>query len=328
MKKLHSKYLIQSFAHLCGSITILSIVLSLNVNAEVARVFFAALDDPSFYSIVTLPLMMLAGVSACLWALIWLTGKWIVVHRRETKRLAVVRTRGAIMTEFLIVLPVYLLLTSGLAQLSVNSTAKVLTALATFQAGRTAWIWEPETRGINARNSANADDVNERARIAAAAVLAPVVPAEFRGTCSYSATFDETMRAMTLMPANMARGLVIGQVDALPQNRFYNVAFDDSVMLERGAKKLFMAYCHTRAEFEMGGRGITTRVEYDHANVFPWFAYIFGQPKVSGGRLGYYSVMTAEYSLPLQIDANPRPARSLTATFNNLIGRLGGKIKL
>lgn len=322
------KLMMQCAAHLCGTLAVLSIVVSLNVNEQVAQAFATALDDPSFYSLVTLPVVTLIGVSACLWALIWLTGQWAVLHRRETRRLAVVRTRGTILTEFLIVLPIYLLLTSGLAQLSINSAAKVLTALATFQAGRTAWIWEPETRGANQRNGATADDVNDRARIAAATVLAPVVPAEFRGTCSYTATFDETMRAMTLMPASTARGLVVGQVDPLPENRFYNVAFDDSVMMERGAKKLFMAYCNTNVEYSMGGRGIVTKVEYNHANVFPWFAYIFGQQKVSGGRLAYYTVMNAEYSLPLQIDPNPRPARSLSATFDSLIEDLGGAIHL
>jgi hypothetical protein len=318
-----SKWLFRSVAHISGVLTVLSVVVLCFVNAEVARAFLVALDDPTFYSIVTVPTISLVGVAACLWALIWITGALLVQGRRGRKKLLVVRTRGTIMTEFLIILPTYLLLTSGLAQLSINSTAQVLTSLATFQAGRTAWLWEAETRGGNVRNGTTAADVNDHARIAAAAVLAPVVPAEFRGACGYTALFDDTMRAMTLMPASAARGLTIGQVDASPRNRFYNVAFDDSVMLERGAKKFFMAYCHTKVTYEMGGKGILTKVEYDHANVFPWFAYIFGQPKTSGGRLAYYSVMRAEYSLPLQLDANPRPARSLSATFSTLMGKLG-----
>ncbi len=310
-------------AHISGVLTVLSIVILCFVDTEVARAFLIALDDPTFYSIITIPTISLVGVSACLWALVWITGALVIQGRRDRRKLQVVRARGTIMTEFLIILPTYLLLTSGLAQLAINSTAQVLTSLATFQAGRTAWIWEAETRPGNVRNGTSTADVNDRARIAAAAVLAPVVPAEFRGSCEYTATFDETMRAMTLMPASVARGLTIGQVDALPKNRFYNVAFDDSVMLERGAKKFFMAYCHTTVTYEMGGKGIVTKVSYDHANVFPWFAYIFGQPKVSGGRLAYYSVMRAEYSLPLQLDANPRPARSLSATFDSLMGSLG-----
>lgn len=323
MKPRWSKYLFRLVMHASGVLAVLSIVVVANVNAEVARAFVLALDDPTFYGLVTVPWLTLVGVSACLWALIWISGLWVLESRKERRRLSVVRTRGTIMTEFLIVLPIYLLLTSGLAQLSVNSSAKVLTSLATFQAGRTAWLWEAETRSGNVRNGATKADGVERARIAAASVLAPVVPAEFFGTCSYSATFDETSRAMTLMPANLARGLSIGQVQASPENRFYNVAFDDSVMLERAGKKLFLAYCHTSVDYSMGGRGIKTNVTYNHLNAFPWFAYIFGEPKISAGNFAYYSVMRAEYSLPLQIPANPRMAMSLSATFSSLLGKLG-----
>lgn len=323
MKANWSKWSIRVVAHVSGVLAVLGVVVMCFVDSEVARAFLVALDDPTFYSIITIPTVSLVGVASCLWALIWITGALVIQGRRDRKKLHVVRARGTIMTEFLIILPTYLLLTSGLAQLAINSTAQVLTSLATFQAGRTAWIWEAETRSSNVRNGTTANDVNDRARIAAAAVLAPVVPAEFRGTCGYTSTFDEAMRAMTLMPASTARGLTIGQVDALPKNRFYNVAFDDSIMLERGAKKFFMAYCHTTVTYKMGGKGIATEVSYDHANVFPWFAYLFGQQKVSGGRLAYYSVMKAEYSLPLQLDANPRPARSLSATFSSLMGSLG-----
>lgn len=313
-----------------GVLVVLSCHALLFVDSHVLDAVAEGLKYEAFYPLLTKPVLLQVALGACIWAMCYLLFQWVRVSLRErrTPNKVLVKARGTILTETLIVFPVFLLLTSGLAQLSINTSASILTAVGTFQANRTAWLWEPETRPANARNgmSGRTDEVDERARIAAASVIAPVVPAEFRGNCDFSDLFDARMRTITATGAyagaagaDAVRALVNTGSTGLPTELYYNKAFDTSPFYERGAKKLYLAYCLTSASHRTSGGNVVTTVEYTHANVFPWFSYIFGEERVAAGNPGRYAVFTNTASLPQQIDANPREPMTVRSTINGLV---------
>ena len=322
-------YVLQAMGHVTGVAVILCVFALLYVDENVFAAIEIGVYHKSFYDLVKVPILLQVGLASCIWAFIVIAFHWVRLSLREQKSQTHVlkRARGTILTETLIVLPVFLLLTSGLAQLSINSNASILMGVATFQAARTSWLWEPETRAANARNNmAGATGaVNEKARIAAATVLTPVVPAEFRGTCNFSNDLDQRMRAFGAAGAyagaggaQAVRGLTTPQDNGLGVNTTYWMAYDTSTFAERGAKKFFIAYCLTRASMSMNGELVRTTVNYDHMNVFPWFGYIFGRRKVAAGNLGYYMEMEGTSEIQRQIDANPREPWSFGAYFNDI----------
>jgi hypothetical protein len=229
---------LQAMGHLTGVAVILSFFALLYVDQNVFAAIEIGLFHDNFYKLIATPVLLQIGLASCIWAFIVIGFHWVRLTLREQrehqKPLHVLKkARGTILTETLIVLPVFLLLTSGLAQLSINSNASILMGVATFQAGRTSWLWEPETRGDNARNnmSGNAAAVDEKARIAAATVLTPVVPAEFRGTCQFSSDFDERMKAFGaagayagVSGADAVRALTTAQANGMGENTGYWLA--------------------------------------------------------------------------------------------------------
>ncbi len=324
--------------HVAGVSVILSLFALVFVDSHVLEAIKVAAVHIDFYRMVTIPILLEIGLAVCLWAILFATYQYVMERSRELrapKRVALVRSRGTILTETLIVMPIFLLLTSGLAQLAINSSANVLMALATFQAGRTAWVWEPETRGGNARHGMGGDQagVEERARIAAATVLAPAAPAEYRAACEFSSLFDDRMKAIgagTFSPLGMAGAAAVQARTGAQRNTYSNEsvsyvrAFDTSTFAERGAKKFYIAYCLTSASYTVGDGEIRTTVQYDHVNAFPWFAYIFGTRKTVGGTTGYFTEYEASYGLRPQIDANPIHPVSLAESFNSLIDSILG----
>lgn len=324
---------VAAMGHISGVGVLLSINALLFVDANVISAVQNSAEFAEFYRVVTFPMMLQVGLASCIWALMVIIVRWgrlTLQEYKKSERVILKKSKGTIMTETLIIFPLFLLFTSGLAQLSINSTAGVLMAVGTFQASRTAWLWEPETRAQNPRNGMSGDEagVNERARIAAATVLTPVVPAEFRGTCSFSQLFDERLRAIGsagafagVAGADAVRALTTAGRSSEYREFGYARAFDGSRFAVRGAKKFYLAYCLTSAEHTTGGGDITTTVRYNHSNVFPWFAYIFGKRKLAAGNLGWYSEFRSSATLKQQINVNPREAMSIMSTVKDLVGR-------
>ena len=111
---------LQALAHLTGVLAVLSVNALLFVNEHAMEAFYSGLGHAAFFDLVTVPLLLQAGLAACFWALIVITFTWgrlTLVERRATKKLVMQRSRGTILTETLIIFPIFLLFTSGLAQL-------------------------------------------------------------------------------------------------------------------------------------------------------------------------------------------------------------------
>ena len=259
------------------------------------------------------------GLSALIWTLIVLAYT-LTTRKRGARvvRAATVR-RGSVMVETLIAVPVFLTLLFGLVQMTLNNTAAIMTSLAAFEAGRAGAIWEAETRSPSSRIKGAAktdnDDVNERARMAAATVIASVASSTFSDGCSTSSAFNSKMTAMTsasnlagiAVPTSGALGS-LGTINALSSEKRLSTAFDDTRFEFRGTLKMITAYCNTTATVTTEGNRIRTVIEYDHKLTVPMMGRIFMSKMKT---LQYYSTIRRTFVTAQVMEPNPAPPQSL-----------------
>ncbi len=291
-----------------------AVVLALFVDhASVVRLM-EALHNAQFRAASWRPLALHLGLSVCLWLLVYLVGSYLSDVYREKRPPHLVRlvsaTRASVMTETVIALPVILMLVFGIAQLSINNMAGIFTNLATFEAARSAWLWEREPcDSIEC-------DAAERARIQAAAVLTPVVPGGLR-----------IENASLTQAAQEMRGILVGA--QLPQltddmgHRGIETAnhvmmgtrredgsliegLDISSFATRTVRKFTFAYLATHVTISYPTPS-TMRVKlvYRHHNAMPFVGHIFGVAGEVGGRRGYYTDIKRIF----EIKRLPRPNR-------------------
>ncbi len=267
-------------------------------------------------------LLLQLGLSGCLWAMIVITATSLQNARRDREQnvTRLKKAKGAVMTETLIVFPVLLLLTVGLLQLTLNNTAAIFTSLAAFQAGRTVYVWDPETDDAYGRNDGQSkSEVEERARIAAASVIAPVAPSNYSGgTCSTSARFDKKLEAMMSVTlgaagsfgtasAGAVKAVAAGKPILWSRNQTVDRGFDTDKFEIRGPVKMLLAYCQTTVTYERDGGYNKTSVQYDHRISMPMIGYLFGERR----GLGYFARIERSYVLPQQLHPNPAVPTSI-----------------
>lgn len=238
-------------------------------------------------------------------ALVWLAVVVLVrrAWKRDEKAKRVVKLqRGTALTEFLIILVPFLLLTSGLSQLAILNTAGLLADVAVFNAARAAWVWE-------AQEDSPASLVDAKARTAAALSLAPSAPSDF-ATAEAGAVKD--------LVAELGGGGGGGGPSAENTSLFYNVAYDTGSFSERITKKVYFAYLATTVRHRLvgtlpgmddgdpaitlpnGRQVVRVDMRYEMNVVFPWFAYIWGDKKDVAGRSGFYVPINRAHHLPRQ----------------------------
>lgn len=312
-------------AHLLGVATVFFLTFWMHGSEEVARTMGEAWGYGLFEQ-NRLELAIHVGLSASLWALLVIAFKLVSHALRKEKRVnrLVLAKRGTVMTETLIVIGPLLLLTLGLLQLTLNSTAGLFTSLAAFQAGRTVYVWDPETDGTWGRNGGQSKaEVAERARIAAASVLAPVTPSDYATTCSTSGRFDKKLEAMMSATLGAAgtfgatsaagvRALAAGKKLAFQSELTVTQAYDTDSFAMRGPIKMFMAYCHTGVDYRNDGENNIIAVAYDHRQVMPLVGPIFGQVKGTGR----FSTVERSFTMPRQLHPNPTPPTSIFSILN------------
>ena len=259
----------------------------------------------------------------CLSALVWalIVFAYTLTTRKSGARVVRAATvrRGSVMVETLIAVPVFLTLLFGLVQMTLNNTAAIMASLAAFEAGRAGAIWEAESRSTSSRikdaAKTSSDDVNERARMAAATVLASVASSSFSDGCSTSSAFSSKMTAMTsasnlagiAIPTSGALGY-LGTINALSSEKSLSSAFDDNRFEFRGTLKMITAYCNTTATVSNEGNRIRTVVEYDHKLTVPMMGRIF-MSKMK--MLQYYSTIRRTFVTAQVMAPNPAPPQSL-----------------
>lgn len=244
------------------------------------------------------------GLSACFWALLVIAWK-LCFSPAADRAPRLIRARGAVMLETIIVFPVFLLLTLGLVQLTLLNTSGLLSTLAAFKAGRTVAIWYPEY--LEGRNGVDLDLVEEKARLAAASSLAPVAPSDYViniGDCPASESLDAKLE--TLADLGHEEMNAESFDDATKDKLSVATAFDQSNFTSRGQAKLIFAHCATTVDYLVNGHEIHTRIQYQQQIAMPVVAYIFGDIDVVGGREGYYTTMERDHITTHQIQSRAR----------------------
>lgn len=278
------------------------------ITTDAWAIYLQTFSHAAFLSNALWDILLHVGLAACIWALGFIAIRlWALRDKPTTSFRA---ARGSVMVETLIVIVPFLLLTSGIAQLTILNITGVLAHVASYQATRTVWVWQPEAD--KGRMGVNNTEVNRRARLAAAAIMAPSAPADYSITNSNDKEFVALRGTMTgaFSPditssagshgKTIASVAVIGGKTAISSNLNYAVAFDSSNFMSRAARKLTFAYAASNVTVTRG-ETITTRLEYQQNVVFPWFSYIWGTTSVVGGRPGKYVKLTRTFSMPAQV---------------------------
>lgn len=237
--------------------------------------------------------LMLWGLGACVWALMFITYRLFEARRQQAKTKTLRLSRGTIMTETAIILPVYFMLSFGLSQLSLNFIAGSLANVAGYMASRSYWVWEGEVNKNRSGTNVSQADALERAKISGALVMAAVAPGDFTGASLAGLNGSaQKARAMTAplgfdsgqlaqILSGISGGLDVGS------GSFYKT-FDPSSGLVRGALKFTHAYNASSVEVLPNGAGV--RFTYQMLQSMPVVGKFFGEYKVMGpnGLAMYY----------------------------------------
>lgn len=261
------------------------------------------------------------GFSALLWGLIYFSFSRARRPRRAGLRgpRALLNQRASVMVETLLVMPVLLLLSFGIAQMALLNVATILSNAATFQASRTAWLWHPETEAdrLETRGglSRPMEWVAESAHIQAAALLAPVAPGDYLED-GYLPPRASKMRgvmlgAQQLVPRHDAGRYTTSLADQLArthghaESTNFLASLDTRSFQERSARKFTWAYWFSEVDVSLNNatEEITVHLTYDHMATMPMVAGIFGDWKVAGkNRKGYFTTIRRSFTRR-QLDA-------------------------
>lgn len=274
------------------------------------------------------------GLAACLWSLIVIV--YLLVQTRRSEKRDVTRlvkqSRGTVLTETLIVLVPFLLLTSGLAQLAMLNVTALLVDLAAFQAARVVFVWAPEVNQPRYESNYGGIQIRDRARTIASMALAPTAANDYylgripeEGSSNY---FRRQRAIMTgaFMPdssqppwnfewsggqtALTGGGAFDGDADSpIGDNVSYVSGFDTQTFRFRAARKMtqaewglykdFQTICPTTCD-QVNANESGVHFTYWYNIVFPWFGYIWGEWENIGQRTGWYAKIERRHTFPAQ----------------------------
>lgn len=256
------------------------------------------------------------GLAACFWAMIVIMFKLVTDKETKRHRRVLKKSIGTVATETLIIIPPFLLLTSGMSQLTMLNIAGMLSDYAAFQGARAVMLWQPEEQ-INRFPVSSSCDMNAdnstctRARTAVAFALAPSAPSNFQLSFSQpNPSAQSFKRARGVMVAGFSGGTGAsgygkgnraitfnrGQRGSM-RNVTYTEAFDTHRFSVRAARKASNAYMSLDTFSITRGGNVGVDFTYKYQLVFPWFGAIFGKRAGTGT---YYSPIRRTYSLPAQ----------------------------
>lgn len=246
---------------------------------------------------------------------------WIAIQRAiallERPKISVKRATGSVMTETLVIMPLFLLLAFGMGQLALNNVAAILGNVAVYQAARTAWIWMPEEQVDQKRQGIEEGTAVEKARVAAAMVMLPAAPGDyFFGELEGENTaFAEKARLVAAASHVPGGGLItdavgddINQIaDFFSQGTAgafsnpldylsFSTALDQSNFITRTLKKFSLAYNSTTIEIDEETHEVT--MTYLHFQGMPYVGRVFGEKMYFDGptfRPGYYAKIERTY---------------------------------
>lgn len=253
------------------------------------------------------------GLSAALWGMMYGAYRYIMHARRpDSPKRVLLKSQGAVMLETLIAIWPFLLLVSGLAQLSMVNVAGVLADMASFQGARSVMVWQPEldiNRSTISRGCNSSDSVCNRAKVSAALIMTPASSSDFKPAASAQGSGDASFRrARAVMVAGFkggtgeaaydrANSLAGGMKTITGENLHFYTAFDTGSLNQRAARKFTNAYT-SLTEFNVINTNDRVGVSFvfGYQILFPWFGHLWGE------RRGAYYIrdLNRSYTLPKQ----------------------------
>lgn len=298
-----SLWLTTAALHLLGSATVFAASAWLLLPAASRQALQTAYHQ-GFFGDIPDELLLHIGLSICLWSLLWIIWK-ILSTAPETTKPRLVRAKGAVILETLLVLPVFLLLTLGLLQLTLLNTAGLLTTLGAFKAGRAVAVWHPEA--LTGRNGVDDSLVEEKAHLAAAAAIAPSAPSDFEYTdCSElnNDTFEARIDALEEQGHTTSNYSIAKSGDDRADLTLSS-GFDTSGFDIRGQRKLSFAYCATTLDIQTDDGEVHVVIEYQQQMAMPIAEVVFGDRQTVAGRSAFYSTITREHRTTHQLQPPP-----------------------
>jgi|SRR5690554_450822 len=308
---------VRCLPHLLGVSLVGVLLLVPFLNRVAFDAIVSSAQQTGFFGLIWVDLALYMGLAACLWAMVVILFE-VVTSRRAPVQKTLRLRRGSVMTETLIIMPVFLLLTFGIAQLAINNVAGLLANTAAFQAGRTAWLWTSEADVQ--RSGVTSEMVRELTRVQAAAVLTPVAPGEFVQDASGGSQQFKQMRGILIgsqlfsfssdtgnLGMNQANLLMAGDnmLSFSGRDSSFSRALDNSSWKQRTARKFTFAYHATEVNIVENGGEVGVKLTYLHHQAFPLVGRIFGDPHFNiGARKGFYAEIKREFTLPKQREPN------------------------
>lgn len=270
------------------------------------------------------------GLGAAVWGLVFTAFRLVrrrISERRQPEVVVVRASRGSVMAETVIILPLFLFMTFGMAQMAINNIAGMLANVASFEAARTVWVWEGEA---GKRNNVTAAIVKKHARTAAALVMTPVAPGDFEGNPFLDNEPSRMRRALALsqvpfaeaiddiLPPEVLEFAAIGAATdwdftiAVNKNMSFWRALDHSGFMIRSMKKFTHAYHASEITVIQGysppyNTGVD--LKYHHHLAMPIVAAMFGKKKFLGPqqslRFGHYITIHRTFTLAGQYKNPP-----------------------
>ncbi len=203
------------------------------------------------------------GLSTLVWfaAAAGIEALWCRRHRLRRNQRSLQRCRGSAYVEFLAVLPVFLLLTFGLLQLTMINIGAALAQVAAYESARAVWLWQPEVdhyaddAGVVPPDApVTMEDVAARARIAAALVMTPVAPGDYRMTDPLGSEHEAFRSVRDAMTVRFDEGILTDwgalsdpdvELDLDSRQATLVSAFDGSDIEERAFRKFTFSYLAT-----------------------------------------------------------------------------------
>lgn len=300
------RWLSAATVHLLGTASVFMIMMWMLLPASSRAALFEAYHHGAFQN-QYYEFLLHAGLSACFWAMLFIGWKLLTLPGQDRPR-RLVKARGTVIVETLVVLPVFLFLNVGLIQLTLLNTAGLLTTLGAFKAGRAVALWHPEA--LADRNDVTLDLVREKAHLAAAAAIAPVAPSDFvfnSAQCGNSGSLNSMISAMEAI-GHISDDNPDAALDGMRESRTLSRAFDHANFGIRGQRKLRFAHCAITVDYvvDNSNQQIYTVVEYRQQMAMPFIAHVFGTVDQVAGRQGRYHTLIRDNITYHQIEPNTR----------------------
>lgn len=296
--------------HMCA-ISVLSVLSVLLVIPQAAahRIAGWVVSNDELFALTIPDVVVHVALCACLWTFVALCFTYGRQRVRTVKKVALRTARGTVITETLIVLPLFLMMTFGMSQLVVNSIAGVLMNVAAFQSARAYWVWQPEVSG----GRATGVNASTKAQVAAAAVMTPVAPGDFVNATFLSGDAEKMQLALgganipfsEVIPADI--GALIADLASLSatratrRNMTFWRALDSQTFAQRSVTKFSHAYQSTKITPKNSSGRLGVTVTYKHNQVMPVVGRMFGTYGKVGLRDGYYAKYVRTYTYKTQL---------------------------